>query len=368
MSLRLSKGDQLRLQHATQVLLSPTAYGDLDGWRRETGRALRPLLGADKAMFLLPMEGIQPLYSEEVDTQLLLRYPAEIHEISTRHRIDEKKRQLRICSRDQIWGPHLPEYYRSEYYNELVAPNRAFDAIEMTVPLGPEVKNVATIWCHHESLRGRRFGERGLALLRMLYPAFQSGAESVSRLRVQRDVLARTVDQLTDGLLVCDRLGRVVHQSAALQRTLSADAEGAGVLRAMRRLAEEVAQRVGPPNGVAGVEHAPALAREVATRQARYRIRASLLEREPAAGEAAILIALEQTSAEPLTAEALQARFGLTGAEARVALLLAQGLSNAEIAKRLFLSPHTVRHHVEKIMRKLGVDTRTEAATRLLGT
>ena len=52
---------------------------------------------------------------------------------------------------------------------------------------------------------------------------------------------------------------------------------------------------------------------------------------------------------------------GLTKREVQVLELLAQGMRNAAIAKRLFLSTKTVDHHVSAILTKLGVPSREEA-------
>ena len=52
---------------------------------------------------------------------------------------------------------------------------------------------------------------------------------------------------------------------------------------------------------------------------------------------------------------------GLSEREAEVVRLLAAGLSNAEIADRLFLSPHTVRAYLHRIYAKLEIGTRAEA-------
>jgi DNA-binding CsgD family transcriptional regulator len=52
---------------------------------------------------------------------------------------------------------------------------------------------------------------------------------------------------------------------------------------------------------------------------------------------------------------------GLTRRETEVLSLLAEGLSTAEIARRLYLTPKTVRYYVSAILGKLGVETRGEA-------
>jgi len=56
----------------------------------------------------------------------------------------------------------------------------------------------------------------------------------------------------------------------------------------------------------------------------------------------------------------------LTQRERDVLRLLADGLSNEEIGKRLFISPETVRTHVRKAMDKLDADTRTQAVAMAL--
>ena len=56
----------------------------------------------------------------------------------------------------------------------------------------------------------------------------------------------------------------------------------------------------------------------------------------------------------------------LTQREREVLRLLADGLSNEEIGKRLFISAETVRTHVRKAMDKLDADTRTQAVARAL--
>ncbi|MFD1369614.1 ATP-binding protein [Actinoplanes sichuanensis] len=55
---------------------------------------------------------------------------------------------------------------------------------------------------------------------------------------------------------------------------------------------------------------------------------------------------------------------GLTARQAQVLELLADGLSNADIAARLTLSVKTVEHHVSAVLNKLGVTSRGQAAAR----
>jgi DNA-binding NarL/FixJ family response regulator len=56
----------------------------------------------------------------------------------------------------------------------------------------------------------------------------------------------------------------------------------------------------------------------------------------------------------------------LTGREQEVLRLLAQGLTNAELAERLYISPKTAGNHVSNILTKLHLRSRAEAAAYAL--
>jgi DNA-binding CsgD family transcriptional regulator/membrane protein implicated in regulation of membrane protease activity len=58
--------------------------------------------------------------------------------------------------------------------------------------------------------------------------------------------------------------------------------------------------------------------------------------------------------------------FSLSPREVEVLRLVALGMSNQEIAERLYLSPRTVHHHVSHILDKMGADNRVEAVRRAI--
>jgi DNA-binding NarL/FixJ family response regulator len=67
-------------------------------------------------------------------------------------------------------------------------------------------------------------------------------------------------------------------------------------------------------------------------------------------------------AAEPARSPEKATPFGLTARELAVLRLVADGRTNAQIGAELFISPTTARVHVSKILHKLGVSTRVQAA------
>jgi two-component system, NarL family, response regulator LiaR len=91
---------------------------------------------------------------------------------------------------------------------------------------------------------------------------------------------------------------------------------------------------------------------------------------EATVGSAIVRAAAGETVIDDRVAETLQragadtrtARPELTARERDVLGLVAEGLTNGEIGRRLYLSPHTVKDYLSAAMRKLGVSTRGAAA------
>jgi DNA-binding response OmpR family regulator len=97
---------------------------------------------------------------------------------------------------------------------------------------------------------------------------------------------------------------------------------------------------------------------------------------EPLDRVAGLLVGADDYVTKPFLPEELLARLGgllrrangnrptgggLTRREHEVLALLAEGLSQAEIARRLVISPNTVSTHVEHVLAKLGVHSRSQA-------
>jgi DNA-binding CsgD family transcriptional regulator len=89
-------------------------------------------------------------------------------------------------------------------------------------------------------------------------------------------------------------------------------------------------------------------------------LRARLLEQRTAGARAAGLKG-------PARSATLQSTYGFTPRELEVAMLLASGRSNVAIAAALRISPHTARHHTQRVLAKLDVHSRAAAGALLRG-
>src|SRR5829696_5253130 len=200
---------------------------------------------------------------------------------------------------------------------------------------------------------------RALALLRIA-----EGRPQVAAALLERGLRAAEGDAMRAAQLLAPLVdARLARADVATARVaLAAGRASEAAERARRALA--AFSRLGMPldTGEARLELARALAgdaRELAREEART---ALATFRELGASRAMDRAAAMLRDLGDGTAARARAHGELTAREQEVLGLLALGMSNARIAQTLFISEKTAGHHVSRILSKLGVRNRAEAA------
>ncbi|MGH7468993.1 MAG: response regulator transcription factor [Longimicrobiales bacterium] len=177
-------------------------------------------------------------------------------------------------------------------------------------------------------------------------------------------VLLSALDALEQSFGFHDGMGKLKHANRAYMEEVGRRPDGETLSSQASQLARVVCANAAASrlNGVQRLgEHS------VNTERGEYFLQATFLGGSLFGTTSSVLITFTAPRPDPFSLDRLRTHFRLTRAQARVARLLAQGLRNAEIADRLFLSEHTVRHHIEEIRLKVGGHTRAAVASRLQG-
>ena len=207
--------------------------------------------------------------------------------------------------------------------------------------------------------------------------------------------LSRQVEQIgTDSLLAAPLLSLLVDAHLAQDQAAEAEEAANSLARLARRaglgtLEAESALAAGRAQQAAGADGTAELTRALElylTLELPYEAARAHFELAQALAEASTQVALGEAQLALATFDRLGARRDasrtadlvrrlgggprpgvrreavLTDREEEVFELLGAGLTNRQIAERLFLSVKTVEHHVSRVLGKLGLKTRAEAA------
>jgi len=267
------------------------------------------------------------------------------------------------------------ELERTEFYNDLILPAGIPHAIFGMVERGPSrVANLSI----YRGPRAGAFEEQDLPLVRFLEPHIQRAYRLHSQLTASRNQsagLEAALDSLTMGVILLSPKGQVVTMNRAAERLL-ADNDGLqairGGLRAKR--ADESArfdQLVGEATATsAGTGLRPAGALTVSRRD---RPPLHLLV-SPVGGfdvdddhpVGAIVFVSDSAQRVRPAHDTLRVLFGLTPAECRLAMLLADGHAPTEIAEMVGVSRNTLKSQLASIYRKTGTSRQAQLVRLLL--
>jgi len=250
------------------------------------------------------------------------------------------------------------EYHRLALYHEYYKKIGVEDALCK----GIRVSGSVVIGCAMHRSR-RTFSDTDRLTFDLLCPHLtQAWGNTHALTRIQQEIKLhrRTLDQLHRGVIVLDSEYRVRMMNDQARRLLMECFGECG----------DASRRLLPEQLRLWLRHQSSLVDSVDSLQPRIPL---VIEREGKqiefrlisdSGRNLLLVEERRNSTDP---RALL-RLGLTHREVEVLAWVAEGKTNLEIAMILALSPRTVQKHMEHVMAKLGVETRTAAARVALQT
>jgi DNA-binding CsgD family transcriptional regulator len=368
MTLRLSRAQVEQVRTAIRLLSSPMEHATVDAWRLAVNRHMKTMLRADTAGFVLPVPDGPLLFSEEHDPGETAKFGELLPpDLPDGRSVWARGIELGVVTMDTVYDGDPSPYYSSPYYNEFAGPNGAAQTLGAMMTLGAHApKGAAALQLWRNQRNPERFGQADIDLLKLVFPALQVGVENYIRYGSDTAEFLRVCDDLGSALLICDTLGRVVHQTPALDRLLDSDPESHDVRLELRRVAGNLS-RILLGAGATSAAMSGDTRLEKSTGSARYVMRASSMHASWTTGPW-IMVSLDRVTRKPAACHELRARFGLTEAEARVAVLLVAGRNTKEIACDLRISWSTVRRHTERVYQKAGVNSRAGLVAKGLTT
>ncbi len=297
----------------------------------------------------------------------------------------QKRNDVRAIFDDpQRWRPRVihdehqlakAELMGSEYYNDFM---RRFDMHScLMLGLAAREMSVAVLSVMRPQHRGQ-FEAREFAIANRFHPhlvrAFALG-QRLSCLQEANDGFGDALDRSRHGVLLVDGQGRLRHANRAAEEILTSGRGLALKFRTLHAVGADADRRLKALIGAAAdpdserrrggsmAVHRPDRKAPLSLIVAPVRSgRHALFE-----GDASVLVCVSDPESEiPSAQDQLREMFGLTRAEARIAVAIIAGDDAKAIAERSSLSVHTVRMHIARVMSKTSTSRQAELASLLL--
>ena len=263
------------------------------------------------------------------------------------------------------------ELTASDYYTHYLEPIGLFRI------LGVDTGDPRGMLIRLRFARGRQepaFNSADRALLQALVPHLRQATliySELSQAASERDIYSGAVDQLSVATVILDEKGCLLNTNA-LASALLRDAGGLRVREGRLNIADRDSNRAlqealhnvisAQQSGRASVVRALRVARPGGRAPLGLVIKPVPVPEggESRVGPCAAVFISDPEHRDSASQQTLGELFGLTPAEANVAILLARGLSLAEVSEAQNISPHTARAQLKSIFAKTGASRQAE--------
>ena len=351
-----SEAELRKVTEAQRTFLSRPDFVSPPAYRRACNRVVKELLGADHAVFFEVSRDEVVLESEDTCPETLA-FLIETY----------RAKQARD---DSSWDDNLERFVdqrlrrgagvysdlndrtlleNSSVYHEHFKPTGLDYLVGPSVPVpGGEVSICAAF----ETKNAALYGERGLSLLELTLTAFTAGVQAHLH---SAPAPVFSAAQFGLPLVAFDEAARETYRNPAFD-DLTETPSGRDLVACAAELAKTF---------LAARDRVAACRRRLVSTDGHYELTAL-----PTVGTAfewgTLVLVTRRNLALPAPAATVE-RFKLTARQAEVAQLLAQGLTDRQVAEHLTISVNTARRHAEQVFIKLGVKTRAAVALALLG-
>jgi DNA-binding NarL/FixJ family response regulator len=346
---------------AQSACLTPYEFADLDEWRDAICDAVTRLVWGTAAQVSLdPLPGRARMRSPSLDAQRIAQYvrewlPRDPVLPYVRDRGIEVYSRSRLAAEDHQFGA---QYLASPVFNDFYVPTGARDSIGIV----RQGARFAQVMAFSPQFGSVGFGEAGVRWMQLLRPAFLAGADAVFAVQEAHVAFERLIDDLPTPLGLWSLAGARLHRNTALQALLAAHPAPRTIERAIDRLAAALVQRAGPRATPAEVTRA------VEHRVGGCRLSGTVARLGLLGAPPLVMVRVDPPSVRAVGATrvaTLPLLGGLTARQRTVAVLIAQGKSNAEIAAALGVTVHTAKRHTEQVLVRLGARDRLQVAALL---
>lgn len=256
--------------------------------------------------------------------------------------------------------PNWKEYLSSTAYNECATRNSIDNFLHLRLNdcdmYEPGMVGIMVA----RTFRQPDFSEREKIIMGNLLPAFEAFARRNMRLeeRLKTQPLLESLFEYSQNpTIALDSRGRFLWASKRADELFQITNNGRKkVPEALKKTASELAKLLGKKSKSAAPPTAVKISRKDGTP-----IHVDLRLARDRNGTYFIVAELEDPEGSPHLLE-IAANYNLTKMETQVLKLIALGLSDRQICRRLFVSAATVHSHVNHILAKLDVNSRVQAA------
>jgi DNA-binding CsgD family transcriptional regulator len=342
-------------------VVSPLPSADFETWQSAVAASISKLAEADETTFYVPT--LPRPQSEHSGAGL----PPQLAWIDDGDDIWSRMVAMGAFRVDSLFRATTPKAIRrTMVFASLHHPLADVACIAIPLRERPSRHDVALLILSRHHTARSHFKRREIESLRCLLPLLRAGmAAQLELLRQERRAMA-TVDLIGASVFVSDLRQRNRHFTPALAQMLAAEPCTDRLEREICQLAADLCRQAEPGSEQPEGELTGDGIREVLTPGALYRLRGRIAPEGLVMHHPSIVVTVERSAVGFPSEQQIRDRFGLSQREAIVALLLAQGQSNARIAATLSISAHTAHHHTERVLLCLRARSRAEVPWKLL--